>query len=75
MTTQNDNGSGRAETGCELLRATDVAKLLAVSTRTVWRLRDAGQLPRPVRLGGGRHLVRWRRSDIEDFVRSDLEVA
>lgn len=56
-----------AEAGTELLRAADVAKLLAVSTRTVWRLRDAGQLPRPLRLGGG-HLIRWRRSDIETFI-------
>lgn len=58
----------------ELLRAADVAKMLSVSTRTVWRMRDAGELPRPVRLGNG-NLVRWRSSDIEDFIRNGLHAA
>jgi predicted DNA-binding transcriptional regulator AlpA len=46
--------------------------MLAVSVRTVWRLSDKGAPPRPVRLGS---MVRWRRADIEDFLRNDLRAA
>jgi predicted DNA-binding transcriptional regulator AlpA len=53
-----------------LLRAADVARLLSVSVRTVWRMRDAGQLPRPVRVAS--KMVRWRRSDIESFIQNGL---
>lgn len=55
--------------GSELLRAADVAKMLSVSVRSVWRLRDGCPgFPRPIRLNG--NLIRWRSSDIEQFVRS-----
>ena len=57
----------------QLLTAQDVARLLAVSVRTVWRLRDAGDLPAPVRVG--KHLLRWRRSDIESHISQDLPIA
>ena len=63
-----------AEPYPELLRASDVAKLLSVSTRTIWRMRDAGELPQPVRLGSG-NIIRWRRCDIEDFIRNGLQAA
>jgi excisionase family DNA binding protein len=42
-----------------------VAHLLSVSRRTVYRLLDAGQIPKPLKLGGA---TRWRRTDIELFV-------
>ena len=45
----------------ELVSAKALAKMLAVGERTIWRLRDGGKLPEPLRLGGA---VRWRRSDI-----------
>lgn len=41
-----------------LLDVKEVAALLSVSVRSVWRLRDAGDLPAPVRVG---KLIRWRR--------------
>ena len=41
-----------------LLDVRAVARLLGVGPRTVWRLRDAGDLPAPVRIG---RLIRWRR--------------
>ncbi|QDU23583.1 helix-turn-helix transcriptional regulator [Urbifossiella limnaea] len=44
-----------------LLSVDDVAALLGVSPRTVWRLRDGGHLPPPVRVGS---LVRWRRATL-----------
>lgn len=54
----------------QLLRATDVARLLSVSVRTVWRLRDSGELPRPVRIP--RNLICWRKADVEKYVRDGL---
>lgn len=45
--------------------AGQVAKMLGVSVRQVWRLHTTGRLPRPVRLG---NCVRWRRAEIEAFV-------
>ena len=41
-----------------------VATLLSVSTRTVRRLADSGQMPRPVKLGS---LVQWRAETGDPF--------
>jgi predicted DNA-binding transcriptional regulator AlpA len=41
-----------------------LAKVLAVSERTVWRLVASGELPRPVRAG---KCVRWFQSDIAGY--------
>ncbi len=48
-----------------LLDVRGVAQLCCCSTRTVYRLADAGRLPRPVKLGA---LVRWRRAEIDDWL-------
>lgn len=48
-----------------LVTATEVAKMLNVSVRTLWRLRSAKQLPTPVRLGSA---VRWRFEEIRDWI-------
>jgi len=48
-----------------LLTAGEVAWLLKVSERSVWRLRSAGYLPKEVNVLGS---VRWRRTDIENWV-------
>lgn len=40
----------------QLLNVKDVARLLCVSVRQVWRLRSAGSLPEPVKVGKS---VRW----------------
>jgi predicted DNA-binding transcriptional regulator AlpA len=48
-----------------LLTADDVAAMLQVSKRTVWRMRQTLQLPRPVKVGGA---VRWRAADIESWI-------
>jgi len=39
-----------------------VAEMLGVSTRSVWRMVSAGEIPSPVKVGG---LTKWRRADIE----------
>ena len=43
------------------ISARELARLLDVSLRQVWRLNSTGKLPKPVRLGGS---VKWRRSEI-----------
>lgn len=48
-----------------VLDANEVAQLLGVSRRTVYRLLDAGDIPKPMKLGNA---TRWRRKDIELFV-------
>ena len=49
----------------ELISGKEVAKLLDVSFRTVYRLRDSGKMPQPIRLGS---LVRWNRKEIESWI-------
>lgn len=41
-----------------LISAEQLALMLGISKRTLWRLRSAGRLPQSVRLGGS---VRWPR--------------
>ena len=48
-----------------LMTVEDLAKVLSVSVRTVWRLRRKACLPHPVKIGGG---VRWRMSDIMAWI-------
>jgi predicted DNA-binding transcriptional regulator AlpA len=48
-----------------LLTVDDVAHMLQVSPRTVWRLNSRSQLPKPV--GFGRS-VRWKQNDIKVWI-------
>ena len=48
-----------------MLRVEDVAAMLAISTRQVFRLADSGKMPRPLKLGGA---VRWRKGDLETWI-------
>ncbi len=47
--------------------ARELAEMLNVSLRQVWRLNSAGKLPRPVRLGGS---VRWNRQEVTEWFES-----
>lgn len=54
-----------------LLTVKDVARVLGVHERTVWRLAslaemDGESFPRPIRIGG--KTVRWRWQDIEAYI-------
>jgi predicted DNA-binding transcriptional regulator AlpA len=49
-----------------LLTAEDVAQILQISPRTVWRWRRAGRLPPPLRYS--KSCVRWRASDIQQHL-------
>jgi prophage regulatory protein len=48
-----------------LVRVDVVASMMEVSSRHVYRLADAGKMPRPVKLGGA---VRWDRQAIESWI-------
>jgi prophage regulatory protein len=48
-----------------LIAVDDLARILDVSTRTVWRLLSAGKIVRPVRLGGA---VRWRYTEVRHWI-------
>jgi len=48
-----------------LLSVGQVASLMQVSTRTVWRLRSSGELIAPVRIRGN---TRWRRAELEQWI-------
>jgi excisionase family DNA binding protein len=48
-----------------LLTAVQVAGLLQVSSRTVWRLVSERKIVGPVRIGGA---TRWRRDEVERWI-------
>ena len=50
-----------------LITSTELAHMMSISLRSLWRLRSAGKLPEPVRLGGS---VRWRREQLLDWIDS-----
>lgn len=45
--------------------AAELAQLMRISTRTLWRLLSARKIPEPIRLGG---TVRWRIDLIQDWI-------
>ncbi len=48
------------------LTVNDVAKILCVTKRTIWRYVDQGKLPKPVHINC--RVVRWRASDIRNII-------
>ena len=52
----------------ELLMAKQVAKLLDVSRRTIYRWLKTGSFPQPIKLSPG--TVRWRRAELQAFIAS-----
>lgn len=54
-----------ANSHSQLLDVEAVAEMLDVSTRHVYRLADAGRMPRPLKLGGAN---RWDRNAIAAWI-------
>ncbi|MBN8625036.1 MAG: helix-turn-helix domain-containing protein [Planctomycetes bacterium] len=48
-----------------LIQADELATLLNVSERTLWRLLSAGKIPEPVRLGRS---TRWRLDQVRQWI-------
>jgi excisionase family DNA binding protein len=44
----------------------EVAELLGVNVRTVWRMAQTGDIPAPIRLS--ERIVRWRLSDLRQHL-------
>jgi predicted DNA-binding transcriptional regulator AlpA len=49
----------------QLLNAKEIAAMLHVSERHLWRLKAAGKVPKPVKVG---ECVRWLLRDIEAWL-------
>ncbi len=65
------SGSGVGETKEQLIDVKDVAERLGVCTASVWRLRDGGKMPEPVRVGRS---VRWRALVIDRWIQDGCPV-
>ncbi len=53
----------------QMIDVREVATILSISTRSVWRLVSRGELPQPIRLGRN---VRWRSTDIDRWIEEKL---
>ena len=51
-----------------LLTVREVAELLHLGERTIWKLSTTGELPSPIRIGRSR---RWDRRDVEAWLAED----
>lgn len=49
----------------ELLTIRELAKVLKLSPRSIWRLVRNRQLPSPIRIGGS---IRWRVGDVSSWI-------
>ena len=55
-----------------LLNAREVARLLGIGERSVWRYVSRGHLPKPLSLG---NMKRWRRQEIEQHLEAASRAA
>lgn len=69
MTTTVSLSDGQVEKGIRLLTKEQVAQRLQLSTRTVYRKWQDGEMPAPVKLG--KHVVRWRSDVIDAWIADD----
>jgi predicted DNA-binding transcriptional regulator AlpA len=62
-------GNGEGQTSpAQLLNAEAVAELLGIHVKSVYQREAFGLIPRAIRLTGG--TVRWRKQEIEEWVRN-----
>lgn len=54
------------KTDVAVINVREVAELLGVNARTIWRMAQRGELPAPIRLG--HRVVRWRLSDLREHL-------
>lgn len=71
MTTAHKNESGAPEDESRLISADEVAQMLSISTRTVWRLLSTGKMVQPIRIGGS---VRWRLDEVKEWINNGCPV-
>ena len=54
------------KTDVAVINVREVAELLGVNVRTIWRMAQRGELPAPIRLG--HRVIRWRLSDLREHL-------
>ncbi len=59
------SASATIESPVELIDVREVARMLSISERHIWRSEDRGLMPRGVRIGAS---VRWSRSALEKWI-------
>ena len=59
MTTEATNQT------CQLVSAKELAKMLSLSKRQIFRLNSCAKIPAPIRIGGS---VRWSEQEITDWL-------
>lgn len=59
------SSSSSIHTSPMLIPVADVAKLLGVGVRTVWRMVSGNEMVKPIRFRGN---VRWNRKDLESWI-------
>lgn len=59
------DSAARDRVNCRVLTVEEVAAMLQISPRTVYRLNDRGKIPQPIRLGRS---VRWNYREIEEWI-------
>lgn len=52
-----------------IVRAAELAKLLGISSTSLWRFRQSGDFPQPIALGS--RMVGWKIIDIELWIESN----
>lgn len=68
---QYERNGEPAVTEGSLVTAGQLAGILQVSKRTLWRMQSAGRLPCAIRIGG---IVRWRLAEIEKWISAGCPV-
>ena len=48
-----------------LIAAEEVARLMGISERTLWRLLSAGKIPKPLHVGRS---ARWRLAEVREWI-------
>jgi predicted DNA-binding transcriptional regulator AlpA len=56
----------------EMLTATEVAAMLAIGVRSVWRKAQDGRLPPPIKMTGS---TRWAKSTLQDWIAEQATAA
>jgi len=51
----------------QLVSAKELAKMLSLSKRQIFRLSACGKIPKPIKIGGS---VRWDESEIAEFIKA-----
>lgn len=52
-----------------LLTVKDVAKIVGVTTKTIWKMEKEGRCPKAIRRG--KRVVRWKSSDVVAWINAD----